>query len=259
MADLLSLGGRSRKRHGPQAGPAGVTAGNGGLGMRRYGIYWAPPAGSALWSFGSAWLGWDAEAGAARDPGPLPRLPLPWDAIVATPRRYGFHATLKPPFRLVAWRSADRLETALAAFARAEPPFALPPLVPVVEQGFLSLRPRAPCAALDAFAARTVEAFDAFRAPPDETEIARRRKAGLTPAQEALLARWGYPYVMEEFRFHLTLTGNLGDAAAAAVRDAIADRLAPHCRDPVPVHEVCLFGEPEAGHFRLIRRWPLTG
>jgi hypothetical protein len=25
------------------------------------------------------------------------------------------------------------------------------------------------------------------------------------------------------------------------------------------VHEVCLFGEPEAGHFRLIRRWPLTG
>ena len=37
-------------------------------------------------------------------------------------------------------------------------------------------------------------------------------KSGLTDRQEALLTQWGYPYVMEEFRFHITLTGALDPA-----------------------------------------------
>lgn len=228
-------------------------------GMKRFGIYYAPEAGSSLWAFGCAWLGWDAEAGTPCTPPDVPGLPDAWDRLTATPRRYGFHGTLKPPFRLVDWRSPDQLLIALGDFARGQRAFAMPPLVPVVEHRFLSLRPSAPCPALDALAAAAVEAFDDFRLPPDETELARRRRAGLGPRQEAMLARWGYPYVMEEFRFHLTLTAGIGDGAAAAVRDALADRLAPLCRDPVPVREVCLFGEPEDGHFRLLRRVPLTG
>ena len=48
-----------------------------------------------------------------------------------------------------------------------------------------------------------------FARPPGAAELERRRKAGLSAAQEKMLLRWGYPYVLDEFRFHLTLTGRL--------------------------------------------------
>jgi hypothetical protein len=75
--------------------------------------------------------------------------------------------------------------------------------------GFIAVVPTEPSAALADLAAATVAALDPFRAPPSEAELARRRKARLSDRQEALLMKWGYPYVMEEFRFHLTLTGRL--------------------------------------------------
>src|SRR5438445_432365 len=34
---------------------------------------------------------------------------------------------------------------------------------------------------------------------------------GLSARQAELLARWGYPYVHDEFRFHMTLTGPIAD------------------------------------------------
>ncbi len=225
---------------------------------KRLGIYYAPPAGSSLATFGATWLGWDAEAGRALRPDPMPTLPRDWDEITRTPRRYGFHATLKPPFRLVDWRSADQLDLAIAEFARGQATVEVAPLVAVVEHGFLSLRPGAPCPALDALAAACVEGLDDFRAPPDETELARRRKVGLSPRQDAHLTRWGYPYVMEDFAFHLTLTGHVGDTVAAEVAAALAPQLAPHLADALAVREVCLFGEPDHGPFRLLKRYPLA-
>ena len=77
---------------------------------RRQAIYFAPPAGSPLARFGAAWLGWDPEAGAEVEGLPVAGLPLPREALVAAPRRYGFHATLKPPFRLAAGRDAAGLD-----------------------------------------------------------------------------------------------------------------------------------------------------
>ncbi|HEU0221696.1 MAG TPA: DUF1045 domain-containing protein, partial [Paracoccaceae bacterium] len=183
--------------------------------MKRFGIYYLPPAESALGRFGAEWLGWDAELGRALRPADLPELPLDWERITEAPWHYGFHGTLKPPFRLAAGRRGEELAEAVAEFARGVAPFEMPPLAPRVGHGFLSLRPSAACPALDALAAACMEMFEPFRAPPDADELARRRQAGLTARQEAMLVRWGYPYVMEEFHFHLTLTGNLGDLVAA--------------------------------------------
>ena len=75
---------------------SGTTMGD----WRRHAIYFAPPAGSPLAEFGADWLGWDPATGRGRDGFDLPGLPRRRAELVATPARYGFHATLKAPFRL---------------------------------------------------------------------------------------------------------------------------------------------------------------
>ena len=100
--------------------------------------------------------------------------------------------------------------------------------------------------------------FDAYRAPPDAAELAKRHAAGLTPRQAELLARWGYPYVLDEFRFHLTLTGPIADAAERTrVAGLLRPLVAPLLGQPMPVRELCLFHQPDrAAPFRLIQRFP---
>ncbi|TKA95193.1 DUF1045 domain-containing protein, partial [Cereibacter changlensis] len=90
-------------------------------------------------------------------------------------------------------------------------------------------------------------------------EIARRRPERLSPRQRGYLADWGYPYVMEEFRFHLTLTGDLPEAEAAQVEAVLAPVLAPLLPRPFRIGSLCLFGEAADGRFRLLERVALTG
>jgi putative phosphonate metabolism protein len=227
--------------------------------FRRYALFWAPPRGSALARFGASWLGWDAEAGELVPHPDVPRLPVPVAEITATPRRYGFHGTLKPPFRLAEGAGFAGLDRAAAALAGRIPPFQAPALEPARIGAFVALVPSAPGPALDALAAACVQELDAFRARPDERELARRRAHGLSPRQEEHLARWGYPYVLDQFRFHLTLTGALEREDGDEVFDILAGLTAPFCAAPLPVTELCLFGEGESGHFRIIRRYALSG
>ncbi len=77
---------------------------------------------------------------------------------------------------------------------------------------FAALLPGEPSAAIGALAADCVEVFDRFRAPLTQEERQRRLADGLTDRQTAYLDRYGYPYVSEEFRFHLTLTGRISKA-----------------------------------------------
>lgn len=226
-------------------------------GYARYAIYWAPERGSWLEAFGASWLGRDAEAGEQRM---QPRLGLPVAELTAAPARYGFHATLKPPFALAEGRDAADLDRALGAFAAATAPVEAPALAADAALGFVALRPGGAAPALDAFALSVVEAFEPFRAPATPEEIAKRRAAGLTPRQEAMLARYGYPYVGEEFRFHVTLTGPVDAAMGARVAEEVGPLVAPHLDDPFRLSEIALFGDPGGGApFRLIRRYPLTG
>jgi putative phosphonate metabolism protein len=227
--------------------------------FRRFALFWAPPRGSALARFGASWLGWDPEARALVPHPDAPRLPAPVAEITATPRRYGFHGTLKPPFRLREGTGFDELDGAVAGLAGRVAPFEAPRLAPARIGAFIALVPSAPCPALDGLAAACVRAPDHLRAPPAGRELARRRSHGLSPRQEEHLARWGYPYVLDEFRFHLTLTGALDQEAAAAVLDTLRELTALFCAAPLPVTEICIFGEDETGRFCIIRRYPLTG
>jgi putative phosphonate metabolism protein len=224
----------------------------------RYAIYYAPPPGG-LTDFAALWLGWDPAGGRACPHPALPGLPRPVAELTESPRKYGFHGTLKPPFRLAPGQNRAALEAALAALAATLAPVTLPGLRLARLGGFLALVVEGNTAPLAALAAEVVARLDPFRAAPSEAELTRRRAAGLTPAQQENLARWGYPYVMEEFRFHLTLTGALTQAEAEATRAALSPVLAPLLPRPFILGDLGLFGEDDRGRFHLLHRVPLSG
>src|SRR5262245_16390194 len=174
----------------------------------RYAIYFVPGAGSPLYRFGASVLGYDCYSGrdvAFPDGAELAE----WPAIVREPRVYGFHATLKAPFRLADGRDERALKDACSAFGRDYLPVKIGALTVRELGSFVALVPKAACAALDRLAAASVEAFDHFRAPPTKQERERRLAAGLNLQQAENLDRWGYPYVCSDFRFHMTLSGSL--------------------------------------------------
>lgn len=179
----------------------------------RYALYLLPDPGSALWRDASAVLGYDAASGLDLEQPTLPGLSAPAFAqATEDPRRYGFHMTLKAPFRLAQGQTEAGLCAALADFCTARRPFALGPLEVEARSGpdghgFVCLTPASPCPALFLLEQETVRAFEPFRAPLSAEEVARRRPETLEPRQRALLDTYGYPFVLDEFRPHFSLTG----------------------------------------------------
>jgi hypothetical protein len=225
--------------------------------MQRYAVYFAPRPGPFA-SRAILWLGWDAEAGRAVPQPDLPGIPFP-AILTAEARRYGFHGTLRAPFRLAEGVSAADAAAVVAGLAARLAPVRCDGLTLEDMQGFLALTPEGCEAALLELGAAVVEATNALRAALTADEIARRRPDHLSPRQRALLDVWGYPHVMEEFRFHLTLTDRLPEGEVGAVRTALRDHFAPVLPRPFLIEDLCLFGEDDAGRFHLLHRYALTG
>ncbi len=228
------------------------------MNFSRYAVYFTLPDGP-LDQFGAAWLGWNAKTGERLDHPLVDDLPMPVRDITATPRKYGFHGTIKPPFRLADGQSFDALQHSIEALCSSAAPVALDGFVIARLGGFLALVPEGDATSLANLAARAVQELDAFRAPLNETELAKRRNRPLTPAQEAYLDTWGYPYVLEEFRFHMTLSGSLGAEKAEAVRAALVKPLRPLLPRPMVIDALTLCGEDSNGMFHELHRYTLTG
>lgn len=217
--------------------------------FRRFAVYDLGPAPLARW--GAAWLGRDVVAGQDVDPlGP--------DGWTRTPRRYGFHATIKAPFRLADGLSAADLGVALDDLCRALAAVQMPRLRLTEEGGFLALTPPTQPPSVTDLAAQVVAALDRFRAPLNPDDIARRQPHRLSALGRENLMRWGYPHVMGDFRYHMTLTGDLPPADLSAARAAIEPQLNGLLPDPHPVAALALMGEDADGRFHLIRRCPLA-
>ena len=212
-----------------------------------------PPDGP-LADFGASWLGWDVLHGRETPQPDMPGL----DDITMTPRKYGFHATLKPPFRLAEGQDVQALEAAASDLAVDLAPAICDGLKLTTLGRFLALTPQDDMQAVRRVAGACVRELDRFRAPASEAELARRRKVGLSPRQEALLAQWGYPYVMEEFRFHMTLTARLPQADISVWLAAVR-RYLPDLSGLFVLDQIALCGEREGGRFEVIHRYKLTG
>lgn len=227
----------------------------------RYALYFAPAAHDPLNLKAAEWLGRDAfskadfaraaEGGVSADE---------LDALTADPRRYGFHATLKAPFHLREGRSEAELLDAMEAFAADTSAFDIPSMIVGQLGHFFALVPNGLHPPLQQFAADVVETFEPFRAPLSEADIARRKPDGLSPRQRENLLRWGYPYVFDDFRFHMTLTGPVPEPKAPAMASILADRFADFIERPMRIDGLALFVEPERGApFLVHSRLPLKG
>ena len=225
----------------------------------RYAIYHAPRPDSVLWQAGCRWLGRNPATGEVLDQPAVPGMSGErLHRLTASARLYGLHATLKPPFHLAPGRGHDALDQALEQFAGSCPAPRSLHLRVAPLSGFLALQPVDDDPALLQFASACVAQFDAFRAPPDEAELARRRAAGLNARQEALLLQFGYPYVLDQFRFHITLTDRLTPEDRASLQPWLAAHLADALREPLTLSDICLFVQPAPqAPFRLLRRYPL--
>lgn len=212
----------------------------------RYALYLAP---TGPWrELGSRWLGRCADTG-------QPLSPLPGQAAQSAqwteaPRHYGLHATLKPPFRLRAGVSPHDVDAAARLLASQDDSFSVQlecePL-----RGFLAWRiadaDTQGRQRIQTLADAAVRGLDSLRAPATPDETARRQPQALTPAQRAMLERWGYPYVFDTYTFHITLTGKLAGEELEQARTGIAAFADPLRGQAMPVSGVSVYVQAEPG------------
>jgi putative phosphonate metabolism protein len=226
----------------------------------RYALYFTPPKADPLTALAARWLGRDAFSGEIFSDKAIGVVPEDHEEIIAEPSRYGFHATLKAPFELAASVTERDLLDVAADFASRTPTFAIPELVLGQLGHFFALVPATVYQPLQDFAAQVVKAFEPFRAALSDGDIARRKPEGLTEPQRANLLRWGYPYVLDEFRFHMTLTGRVTAERQAGIHDLLRDRFSAHIGKPLAISGLAVFVEEERGAPFTVRSWlPLAG
>jgi putative phosphonate metabolism protein len=227
----------------------------------RYAIYFAPPATDPVSRVATNWLGRNAFTDETVEPAAITDLSAAEIAIFTTaPRRYGFHGTLKAPFRLAEGVTENALERRLSSFAGATQAFEIPSMSIRRIGPFFALVPTRPVPELGELAGCVTRAFEDFRAPLTAAEIERRNPEKLSPAQLANLHRWGYPYVFDEFRFHMTLTGPIDADQSARVEQALQRFFEPVLSEAVEVRNIALFVEVEPGApFRAHSLLPLAG
>jgi hypothetical protein len=229
----------------------------------RYALYLAPPPESDLWRFGCDVIGRDAGTGASCDGfAPEGYPPDAWRSLTSDPRRYGFHTTLKAPFALRLDLDVAELFDRVAELARTFSPFDAGELSAGVVaagdgRGFVALEPQVALKELRSFEASVVRRLDRLRDPFAKAARERPGSGSLTPRQAYYLDAWGYPYVLDEFHPHFTLTNAIADA------ERVARLLEWEFKLRVPfrtlhVDALTLFGESEpGGEFRILRRFPL--
>ncbi len=227
----------------------------------RYALYYSPAPESSLAQLGARWLGRNVFSGeriAQHEPSVVGA--AAFADMTSEPRRYGFHATLKAPFSLAGTNDEQALCAAIEAFAASAASCVVGRLVVRQVYGFLALTLTEDSESVRDFAAEVVRRFDPFRAPPSPEELERRRRSQLSARGEELLGRWGYPYVMDDFRFHMTLTSRLSKHQLDAVESEARTFFSPALQTPASIEAISLFIEPAAGEPFIVKKsWPLTG
>lgn len=187
----------------------------------RCAIFFLPPQQDRLCADAATWLRRDPYTGAAVT-SPATGLTEEEHALyTAVPRRYGFHASIKAPFRLAERTTPEQLGLRLGVFLARIAPFALDLTIERLDS-FYALVPAKTVPQLYELAADVVAEFDHFRAPFEEGELARRNVSQLTERQLSHLISWGDPYVFDQYQFHMALTGPVPAGERPKVEDALA-------------------------------------
>jgi hypothetical protein len=126
--------------------------------------------------------------------------------------------------------------------------------------GFLAIVPARQDEEVNAFSLACVTALEPLRAQlDDKARAARSADPYLSPRQRALIDSFGYPFVADQFRFHMTLTDRLDPEAAEEIRAVAAAWFAPVLREACVLDSLSIFLEPEAAQtFRRRADFPLA-
>ena len=230
----------------------------------RYAIYFAPATLTPLQVFGARMLGYDAATGRS-----VPYYPFlvdqvaNWPLLARDPARYGFHATFKAPFELAPLRTEAELLCEIERAALHWDSIDLGALAVGKISDFIALLPRQTPTGLCELAQALVEQFDCFRAPMSDADRARRRPDRLTSRQRAYLEQWGYPFVLDEFRFHMTLAGPIEPQQIDFVREKLERLFRTEVADwdaPLTIDAMSVFKQPRRdGRFHILARHKFAG
>jgi len=231
--------------------------------VERYAIYFTLDATDPLYQLASIWLGYDTWSGKVIDQ--MTRSLVneklgKYEAYTTSPNRYGFHATLKAPFRLKQGKTIDELDEALKNFSQQIPAFNCEPLTIQSLDQFLALRPEKQCDNLNVFAEQCVKNFDEFRAPLNKAEIEKRNPQQLTHRQREYLEQWGYPFVRDEFQFHLTLSNKLDAVKLQQLSTFLGELFSLALANPLVVKQIALSYQADTDkRFKIIKNYSLKG
>ncbi len=213
----------------------------------RYAIYFAPQDNSELEIFGATVL---RRRAVNANEWINPQLPVAfpesahWQDLIKRPAHYGFHATIKAPFELAKGESADELVADLAEFCRHREPIKLNGLAPIRTSRYDALAFDDQPGALPTLAADCVTHFEKYRAPLTQADIDRRDPASLNDVQRDYLARFGYPYIMDDFNFHMTLSGS-EDRDDVGYLDWLQTLYRSMVNDHPVLDRLCVFHQPD--------------
>lgn len=231
------------------------------LAQSRYAIYYKPARDSELGKWGAKWLGRDTFTGEILEqPSVADISPELLQSATQKPRHYGFHATLKPPFALKEGIDETQLLSAFKQFTQQQPVVQGSVLAVSAMAKFLALKPVDAQPQVNQLAANCVALFDGLRRPASAQELAMRRAAGLTPRQDSLLQQWGYPYVMDQFRFHMTLTGAVDQPMQNTLQSFLEVYFATVLQEPLIISGLALAHQTDRqSPFVVLDYQPLAG
>ena len=167
---------------------------------------------------------------------------------------------MKAPFALADGATPEALIDAVRAFAADRDAVAGPRRTVAALGRFVALVPDGPSPEISTLAAGVVEHFDRFRAPLEGADRAKRLASNLTDRQRTLLDRWGYPYVFDAFRVHMTLSGPLDDRTRTTVISAAQTAARSFLEMPFVLDRLAVFYQPDRETpFREIAGYLLHG
>ena len=174
------------------------------------------------------------------------------------PAKYGFHATLKAPFRLKRNVKTKNFYDVISHIAAQHSRFKIKGLKIVYSKKFTFITSRKPNKLLINLENDLVKHLDTFRAELNKTEIKKRIPDSLTFKQNKYLKEWGYPFVFDQFKFHMTLMNQNNNKLSNKQKLELEKLIYKISNNVIEFNEISLLGENKNGHFEEIKRFKLN-
>ena len=232
----------------------------------RYAIYYAPPKESSLEEFGRYWFGWDPLNAKLINNKQrinyLNRFGIKnlknIDKNVLIAKKYGFHGTLIPPFKLNKNYSTNKLFKKTDEIAKKFKKFKFYKFKLKKINNFYAFVQNKKNSNINKISNRLVKELFKFRSPLTKKEIDKRNPSKLSKLQLNILHKWGYPYLMSEFKFHMTIASEVTGNKLYFELKKIEKNKKIILNEINNFDKIYIFGENQKGMFENLENFSLS-